>query len=76
MKKKIFALALLCIATSAFAKKDDTGNKNEKVLCTIVCSPCPEVPNTSFTGTPTEKEIKDAQEEMRKKCEEIAKSKM
>ena len=29
MKKTIFALALLYIATSAFAKKDDSSNKNE-----------------------------------------------
>ena len=75
MKKTIFALTLLCMATSAFAKKDDTNNKNEKALCTIVVSPCPEVPSTSFSGTPSYEEIKKAQEEMRKKCEEIAKSK-
>lgn len=49
MKKTIFALALLCIATSAFAKKDDSSNKNEKVLCVVICSPCKEVSNTHYT---------------------------
>lgn len=76
MKKTIFALALLYIATSAFAKKDDSSNKNEKVLCVVICSPCKEVSNTHYTYMPSDEQIKKDQERMRKECDEIAKSKM
>ena len=70
MKKTLLTIAICYCCTGVFAIENKTNNGGN-VLCTVVCSPCPEVPNTTFEGQATDKQIKDAQAKMRKKCEDI-----
>jgi len=62
MKKLFFIATLLAgSVTSAMALE-------ENVLCTIVCSPCDEVPNTLIVGNATYEQIEKAQKDMQEKC--------
>lgn len=57
--KKLFLLSFfVSVSLSTFA---DT-------LCTIVCSPCDNVPNTLIKGAATDEQISAAQERMMKEC--------
>lgn len=65
--RKILSLAfMLCVCAGIHAE----------VGATAVVAPCEGVPNKIFMGEATYQQIKAAQEELRKKCEELAKKKM
>ena len=70
MKKILFTIAMCYCCTGVFAVENKTNNGGN-VLCTVVCSPCPEVPNTTYEGQATDQQIKDAQEDMRRRCNNI-----
>ena len=70
MKKILLTIAMCYCCTGVFAIENKTNNGGN-VLCTVVCSPCPEVPNTTYEGQATDDQIRNAQEKMRKECEKI-----
>ena len=64
MIKKIFVMAfMLCVCAGIHAA----------VGATAVVAPCDGVKNKTFMGEATPEQIKQAQDELRKKCEELAK---
>ena len=52
---------MLTVSAGAFAT-------TEKTMCTIVVSPCEQVPNTLFEGKATVQQIKEAQDRMLHDC--------
>ena len=63
MKKNLSLAFLLCVCAGIHAE--------DKTLCTIVTSPCKEVANILIPGKATDKQIRDAQEELRIKCAQM-----
>lgn len=62
--KKFLAMAfMLCACTGIHAG----------IGATAVVAPCDGVKNKTFMGEATPEQIKQAQDELRKKCEELAK---
>ena len=61
MKKILLFAFMLTVSAGAFAT-------TEKTMCTIVVSPCEQVPNTLFEGKATVQQIKEAQERMLHDC--------
>ncbi len=64
MKKLLFVAAFLGISASIYAEKKE----QDPTLCTIVCSPCPQVPNTLIEGNASADEIEAAQRRMLEEC--------
>ena len=64
MIKKFLVMAfMLCVCTGIHAA----------VGATAVAAPCDGVKNKTFMGEATPEQIKKAQEELRKECDELAK---
>lgn len=61
MKKILLFAFMLTVSAGAFAT-------TEKTMCTIVVSPCEQVPNTLFEGKATLQQIADAQKKMLEDC--------
>lgn len=66
MKKLLSLACFLACCANLFA--EDGPAQRQQTLCTIVVSPCDDVPNTLFEGEATDKQIKDAQEQMLHDC--------
>lgn len=65
MKKFLTLALMLCACAGIHAGKPVVG-------ATAVVAPCPGVPNIVIFGEATQEQIKAAQDELRRKCEEKA----
>ena len=59
MKKLLFLSFMLFFSMTTFAE----------VGYTVVCSPCDKVPNTVFVGQATDAQVKKAQKQMLRDCQ-------
>lgn len=83
MRKIFFILTVLTCSMNMLAKPASTSASSPAsapapapapetrgTFCTIVCSPCDEVPNTVFKGQATAEQIERAQKEMATACKD------